>query len=343
VNARRRTGRPVEAPLRTIAITMGEPAGIGPDICSTLLENPPADCRVVLIGDGSLVGRSRLKRAPKPRLPLFDATAEPRPGIELLHVPLAAPAVPGRLDPANARYVLETLDAAIGGCAAGAFHAIVTAPVQKSVINEAGIPFTGHTEYLARQTGVRLPVMMLVGGGMRVALVTTHLPLRKVGATITAARLESVLRIIESDLRSMFGVRKPRLLVLGLNPHAGESGHLGREEIETIEPVLAAMRAEGHDLAGPVPADTAFLPAKLAGFDAVVAMYHDQGLPVLKYASFGHAVNVTLGLPIVRTSVDHGTALDLAGTRKADTGSLRAAFDLALDLSRLVRTQTSHW
>ncbi|HEX5649651.1 MAG TPA: 4-hydroxythreonine-4-phosphate dehydrogenase PdxA [Steroidobacteraceae bacterium] len=322
---------------------MGEPAGIGPDICSTLLENPPVACRVVLIGDGSLVGRSRLKRAPKPRLPLFDATAEPRPGIELLHVPLAAPAVPGRLDPANARYVLDTLDAAIGGCAAGAFHAIVTAPVQKSVINEAGIPFTGHTEYLARQTGVRLPVMMLVGGGMRVALVTTHLPLRKVGAAITAARLESVLRITESDLRSMFGVRKPRLLVLGLNPHAGENGHLGREEIETIEPVLAAMRAEGHDLAGPVPADTAFLPAKLAGFDAVVAMYHDQGLPVLKYASFGHAVNVTLGLPIVRTSVDHGTALDLAGTRKADTGSLRAAFDLALDLSRLVRTQTSHW
>jgi 4-hydroxythreonine-4-phosphate dehydrogenase len=324
-------------------VTTGEPAGIGPDICATLLEDPPADSRVVLIGDGTLIGRSRLKRAPKPRLALFDATAEPRPGIELLHVPLAVPCVPGRLDPANARYVLETLDCAIGGCAAGAFHAIVTAPVQKSVINEAGIAFTGHTEYLARQTGVRLPVMMLVGAGMRVALVTTHLPLRKVSATITAERLESVLRIVDSDLRTMFGVRKPRLLVLGLNPHAGESGHLGREEIDTIEPVLAALRTEGHDLTGPVPADTAFVQERLAGFDAVVAMYHDQALPVLKHASFGHAVNVTLGLPIVRTSVDHGTALDLAGTRKADTGSLRAAFELALDLSRRARAQTSHW
>jgi 4-hydroxythreonine-4-phosphate dehydrogenase len=329
--------------LRTIAVTIGEPAGVGPDICATLLEDPPVGSRVVLIGDGTLIGRSRRKRAHKPRLALFDATAEPRPGIELLHVPLAAPCVPGRLDPANARYVLETLDAAIGGCAAGAFHAIVTAPVQKSVINEAGIPFTGHTEYFARQTGVRLPVMMLVGAGMRVALVTTHLALRKVSAAITPARLESVLRIVESDLRTMFGVRKPRLLVLGLNPHAGESGHLGREEIETIEPVLEVLRAEGHDLTGPVPADTAFVAERLAGFDAVVAMFHDQGLPVLKHASFGHAVNVTLGLPIVRTSVDHGTALDLAGTRKADTGSLRAAFDLALDLSGRVRAQTSHW
>ena len=329
--------------LRTIAVTAGEPAGIGPDICSTLLEEPPAGCRVVLIGDASLFGRSRLKRAPKPRIPLFDATAEPRPGLYLLHVPLAAPCVPGTPDPANARYVLETLDAAIGGCAAGAFHAIVTAPVQKSVINEAGIPFTGHTEYLARQTGVRLPVMMLIGGGMRVALVTTHLPLKKVCAAITPARIESVLRIVDSDLQTMFGLRRPRLLVLGLNPHAGESGHLGREEIEIIEPVLASLRARGLDLAGPVPADTAFLPRKLESFDAVVAMFHDQGLPVLKHASFGHAVNVTLGLPIVRTSVDHGTALDLAGTRKADTGSLRAAFDLALDLSGRVHAQTSHW
>ena len=329
--------------LRTIAVTVGEPAGIGPDICSTLLEDPPAGCRVVLIGDVSLFGRSRLKRAPKPRIPLFDATAEPSPGLYLLHVPLVVPCVPGTPDPANARYVLETLDAAIGGCAAGAFHAIVTAPVQKSVINEAGIPFTGHTEYLARQTGVRLPVMMLVGGGMRVALVTTHLPLRKVCAAITPARLESVLRIVDSDLRTMFGLQRPRLLVLGLNPHAGESGHLGREEVEIFEPVLASLRARGLDLAGPVPADTAFLPRKLEGFDAVVAMFHDQGLPVLKHASFGHAVNVTLGLPIVRTSVDHGTALDLAGTRKADTGSLRAAFDLALDLSGRVHAQTSHW
>ncbi|HET9693124.1 MAG TPA: 4-hydroxythreonine-4-phosphate dehydrogenase PdxA, partial [Steroidobacteraceae bacterium] len=253
---------PVPA-LRTIAVTAGEPAGIGPDICSTLLEDPPADCRVVLIGDVSLFGRSRLKRAPKPRIPLFDATSEATPGLELLHVPLAAPCVPGRLDPANARYVLDTLDAAIGGCAAGAFHAVVTAPVQKSIINEAGIPFTGHTEYLARQTGVRLPVMMLVGGGMRVALVTTHVPLRKVSACITPERLESVLRIIDSDLRTMFGLRKPRLLVLGLNPHAGESGHLGREEIDVLIPVLDDLRGEGMDLVGPLPADTLFTPRNL--------------------------------------------------------------------------------
>jgi 4-hydroxythreonine-4-phosphate dehydrogenase len=341
--APRSVSRPPSQALRTVAITSGEPAGIGPDICSTLLEDPPQGCRVVLIGDVSLFGRSRLKRARKPRIPLFDATSEPRPGIELLHVPLAVPSVPGRLDPANAKYVLETLDAAIGGCAAGAFHAVVTAPVQKSVINEAGIPFTGHTEYLARQTGVRLPVMLLVGGGLRVALATTHLPLKKVSAAITPARLEGVARVLHADLQRRFGLRKPRILVLGLNPHAGENGHLGTEEIEVIEPVLATLREEGFDVTGPVPADTAFLPRRLAGCDAVLAMYHDQGLPVLKHASFGHAVNVTLGLPIVRTSVDHGTALDLAGTRKADTGSLRAAFDLALDLSQYVHASASHW
>ncbi len=336
--------KPSRAPaLRTIAVTSGEPAGIGPDICATLLENPPVDCRVVLVGDVSLFGRSRRKRARKPRIPLFDATAVPAPGLELLHVPLGAPCRPGTLDPANARYVIETLDAAIGGCAAGAFHAIVTAPVQKSVINEAGIPFTGHTEYLARQTAAALPVMLLAGGGMRVALVTTHLPLRKVSAAVTPTRLAAVLRITHHDLQELFGIRRPRLLVLGLNPHAGERGHLGREEIEVIEPVIASLREEGLDVAGPVPADTAFLPDRLRGCDAVVAMYHDQGLPVLKHASFGRAVNVTLGLPIVRTSVDHGTALDLAGTRKADTGSLRTAFELALELSRRTRGRASHW
>lgn len=324
-------------------MTSGEPAGIGPDICSTLLENPPPGCRIVLIGDESLFGRSRLKRAPRLRLSLFDATVEPQPGLQLLHVPLAAPCVAGRLDPANARYVLATLDAALGGCAAGAFHAIVTAPVQKSVVNEAGIPFTGHTEYLAQRTDTDLPVMMLVGGGMRVALATTHLPLKDVSAAITPARLEAVLRIVHADLRKSFGLPAPRLLVLGLNPHAGEGGHLGREEIEVIEPVLGALRAEGFDIAGPVPADTAFLPHRLGACDAVLAMFHDQGLPVLKHASFGHAVNVTLGLPIVRTSVDHGTALDLAGTRKADTGSLRAAFELALELSRRTHPGASHW
>jgi 4-hydroxythreonine-4-phosphate dehydrogenase len=266
-----------------------------------------------------------------------------RAGVELLHIPLRAPCRPGVLDPLNARYVLDTLDAAVGGCAAGAFDAIVTAPVQKSVINDAGVRFSGHTEYLARRTGARLPVMMLVGGGLRVALATTHLPLRKVSAALKPERLDALLRIVQAELRTMFGLREPRIMVLGLNPHAGESGHLGREEVEVIEPVLQRLRGAGMNLLGPVPADTAFLPERLQHCDAVVAMYHDQGLPVLKHASFGHAVNVTLGLPIVRTSVDHGTALDLAGTRKADAGSLQAACALALDLDRHAKHRALRW
>lgn len=331
MNARRSLGR--AATLRTIAVTTGEPAGIGPDICASLLDSPPRDCRIVLIGEGALLSRASRRKTPRRVMAPFDPAAKPRPGVELLQLPLAAPCRPGTLDARNAHYVLDTLDAAIGGCAAGAFHAVVTAPVQKSIINEAGIRFTGHTEYFARRTGTALPVMMLVGGGMRVALATTHLPLRKVSKAITPARLEAVLRILDADLRSMFGLRRPRVLVLGLNPHAGESGHLGREEIDVVEPVLTRLRGSGLHLAGPVPADTAFLPGRLEGCDAVLAMFHDQGLPVLKHASFGHAVNVTLGLPLVRTSVDHGTALDLAGTSKADPGSLRAALDLALELS----------
>ncbi len=329
--------------LRTVAVTTGEPAGIGPDLCTELLDSAPRGCRLVLIGDRSLFGRARSRRAPRLDLPDFDAARRPRAGVELLHVPLAAPAQPGVLDAANAPYVLETLDVALGGCAAGAFQAIVTAPVQKSIVNEAGIPFTGHTEYLATQTGTRMPVMMLAGGGLRVALATTHLPLRKVSAALTPARLEAVLRIVDADLRRLFGVRSPRILVLGLNPHAGEGGHLGREEITVMNPVLEQLRRDGLDLVGPVPADTAFVAHRLKGIDAVVAMYHDQGLPVLKHASFGHAVNVTLGLPIVRTSVDHGTALDLAGTRKADPGSLQAALALALELSRRNQRRKSHW
>jgi 4-hydroxythreonine-4-phosphate dehydrogenase len=322
-------------------VTTGEPAGVGPDLCTELADSAPADCRLVLIGDRSLFGRARGRRSRTPALPDFDAAGRPRAGVELLHVPLARPSIPGRLDPANARYVLDTLDAAIGGCAAGAFGAIVTAPVQKSVINEAGIHFTGHTEYLAARTGVATPVMLLAGGGLRVALATTHLPLRKISRALTPERLTTVLRIVDADLRTMFGLRKPRILVLGLNPHAGENGHLGSEEGAVIEPVMRRLRRAGLDLAGPVPADTAFLPHRLKGIDAVVAMYHDQGLPVLKFASFGHAVNVTLGLPLVRTSVDHGTALDLAGTRRADPGSLQAALALALDLSR--RRRVAHW
>jgi 4-hydroxythreonine-4-phosphate dehydrogenase len=339
----RRASRRTTAPLRTIAVTTGEPAGIGPDICTSLLASPPRSHRIVLIGDGTLFGRSRRHPATRRRVTPFDAMQAARPGIELLHVPLAVPCEPGRLDPANARYVLDTLDAAIGGSAAGVFHAVVTAPVQKSIINEAGIPFTGHTEYFARRTGMAQPVMMLVGGNLRVALATTHLPLRKVSAAIKADKLETVLRIVDADLRAMFGLRRPRIVVLGLNPHAGESGHLGREELEVIAPVIETLRADGLDLEGPVPADTAFLPQRLDRCDAIVAMYHDQGLPVLKHASFGHAVNVTLGLPVIRTSVDHGTALDLAGTKKADPGSLHAAVDLALQLSRTRRAWATHW
>jgi 4-hydroxythreonine-4-phosphate dehydrogenase len=308
-------GRP-EGWLPGIAVTSGEPAGIGPELCAALLSDPVA-ARLTIIGDRGLLERT---------------AGRPLPAERILHVPLLTPSVPGRLDPQNARYVLALLDAGIDGCLAGRFDALVTAPVHKGVINDAGIPFTGHTEYLAKRCGAALPVMMLVGGGLRVALATTHLPLAKVSAALTADRLEQVIRVLEADLRAKFALAAPRILVCGLNPHAGEGGHLGREEIEVIAPVLERLRAEGLGLTGPVPADTAFLPERLAGHDAVLAMYHDQGLPVLKHASFGHAVNVTLGLPIVRTSVDHGTALDLAGTGRADAGSLRAALRLATEL-----------
>ena len=299
-----------------IAVTTGEPAGVGPELAATLLD---ADWpgSIVLIGDRSL---------------LEQRGARPVPAPQLLHLPLAAPCTAGQLDPANARYVLALLDAALEGCIAGRFDAMVTAPVHKGVINDAGVPFTGHTEYLAEHTGTALPVMLLVGGGLRVALATTHLPLAAVSAAVTAERLAAVLGVLDADLRTKFGIASPRILVCGLNPHAGEGGHLGREELEVIAPTLQRLQRAGLRLTGPVPADTAFLPERLAGHDAVLAMYHDQGLPVLKRAAFGQGVNVTLGLPIVRTSVDHGTALDLAGTGRADAGSLRAAVRLAFEL-----------
>jgi len=300
----------------TIAVTTGEPAGIGPELAATLVDGDWPG-RIVLVGDRSLLGQRGARPVPEP---------------QLLHLPLAAPCTAGRLDPANARYVLALLDAALEGCAAGRFDAMVTAPVHKGVINDAGVPFTGHTEYLAERTGTPLPVMLLVGGGLRVALATTHLPLAAVSAAVTAERLAGVLGVLDADLRTKFGIAAPRILVCGLNPHAGEGGHLGREEIEVIAPTLQRLQRAGLRLTGPVPADTAFLPERLAGHDAVLAMYHDQGLPVLKRAAFGQGVNVTLGLPIVRTSVDHGTALDLAGTGRADAGSLRAAVRLAFEL-----------
>ena len=253
------------------------------------------------------------------------------PRIE--HVPLARPPTPGRPDAANARYVLAVLDRAIRGCLAGEFAAMVTAPVQKSVINEAGIAFTGHTEYLAERAGAEHVVMTLVGGGLRVALATTHLPLAEVPRSITSAGLYATLRVVDVDLQRRFRVARPRILVAGLNPHSGESGHLGHEDSELIAPAIAAARAAGIDATGPIPADTLFVPERLKNADAVLAMYHDQGLPVLKYASFGRGVNVTLGLPFVRTSVDHGTALDLAGTGRADPGSLNEAVQLGIELA----------
>jgi 4-hydroxythreonine-4-phosphate dehydrogenase len=278
-------------------------------------------------------------------VPYLRGRAATPGALEVAHFPVAVPVQAGRLDVANARTVIASLDAALAGCLSGEFAAMVTAPVQKSVINDAGIQFTGHTEFLAQRTGAPGVVMLLVGaapwGSLRVALATTHLPLAAVPAAITRETLTQTLRIAVADLERKFGIAKPRFGVCGLNPHAGEGGYLGREEIDVIAPVLTALRAEGLDVAGPLPADTVFVPAKARDYDCIVAMYHDQGLPVLKHASFGHGVNVTLGLPIVRTSVDHGTALDLAAegalARAADPGSLFAAVDLAIDLASRAR------
>lgn len=253
--------------------------------------------------------------------------------LTVLHQAAHKSVHPGQLDPANSAYVIEMLSKAVRGCQARQFDAMVTCPVHKGVINDAGIPFTGHTEFLAEQTHTKQVVMMLVGGGLRVALATTHLPLTAVSPAISQQSLEQTLRILHEDLVAHFGIAKPRILVAGLNPHAGEGGHLGNEEITTIIPVLEKLRSQGMQLKGPLPADTLFTPHNLADADAVLAMYHDQGLPVLKYASFGEGVNVTLGLPIIRTSVDHGTALDLAGSGKASPGSLFSAIRLAIQLA----------
>jgi 4-hydroxythreonine-4-phosphate dehydrogenase len=317
-----------------LAITSGEPAGIGPDLVLTL-DTLPGEMRRVVIADRSLLIERAAVLGIAARLVDYQPDVTPDAGcIEILHIPLGMPCVPGVLNTVNAAYVLSTLDRAIAGCMNGEFSAMVTAPVHKGVINDAGIPFTGHTEYLAEKTATPRVVMMLAGGGMRVALATTHLPLRSVADAITRPDLEAVLRILHHDLVTHFAIATPRILVAGLNPHAGESGHMGREEIEVITPVLEALRAEGMDLTGPLPADTLFNPDKLARCDAVLAMYHDQGLPVLKFASFGHGINITLGLPLIRTSVDHGTALDLAGSGRADHGSLFEAVRLAEQLSR---------
>lgn len=318
--------------LPAIALTAGEPAGVGPELCLAVAARSWPACLVAI---GPLTHLQDLAS----RLPSnVTVRAVSRPGphrageLQVIDVPLAVPAHPGRLDPRNAAAVLAMLRRAARGCLDGEFDGMVTAPVHKAVINDAGHPFSGHTEFLAELSGGQ-PVMMLVAGTLRVALATTHLPLARVPAAITRDALAAVLRTLHHELQARFRITTPRILVAGLNPHAGEGGHLGDEEIRVISPVLESLRGEGMLLDGPLPADTLFTPDRLVHADAVLAMYHDQGLPVLKYAGFGRAVNITLGLPLLRTSVDHGTALDIAGTGRADPGSLAAALELAIDLA----------
>jgi 4-hydroxythreonine-4-phosphate dehydrogenase len=323
-----------------LVLTTGEPAGIGPDLCLQIASQE-LPCELVVAGDPGLL----TQRAKQLGLDIELVTWCPDMARVMIHQrgrllvwPIAevADLTPGQLSPANADYVLKTLGAATESCLAGQFDAMVTGPVNKASINEAGVPFSGHTEYIAGLTGGK-PVMLLTAPGLRVALATTHLPLSQVSQNITPERLKQTLRILDHDLRERFGIPHPRILVAGLNPHAGEGGYLGREEIEVITPALDVLRHAGLNLIGPLPADTLFLPPLLADADAVLAMYHDQGLPVLKHLGFGRAVNITLGLPIIRTSVDHGTALELTGTGKADPGSLLAAIDAAIDLAQRSR------
>ncbi len=322
--------------MRRIALTSGEPAGIGIDLCIQLAQHPTLECEMVVLADVELL-EQRAKQLDLPlTIRLYDQTM---PAVSntvgelcVLPISLAHSAQAGILNKVNSRYVLDLLERATQGCMSGEFSAMVTAPVHKGIINEAGIPFTGHTEYIAQMTQGH-PVMMLATEGLRVALVTTHLPLSKVSEAITSDTLETVIRILHHDLITRFGIAHPTILVCGLNPHAGEDGYLGREEIDVIDPVLEKLRAEGMNLKGALPADSLFTPKYLNDADAVLAMYHDQGLPVLKYKGFGNAVNITLGLPIIRTSVDHGTALDIAGTGRSDIGSLQYAVKTAMTMS----------
>ena len=347
----------LSATLPRIALTSGEPAGIGPELCLAIAQRE-LPCELVCLADrdmladraqslglnvellayegGSAHGArndySSTARAPAAQP--APTTRQHKPGTLFVeHYPLAKPSTPGRLDTANSRYVLDLLDRATDGASAGEFSAIVTAPVHKAVINDSGVPFTGHTEYLAERTHAPLPVMMLASKAMRVALATTHLPLKDVSNAITVDSLCKIVTIMHHDLTRWWGIPTPRIGVCGLNPHAGEGGHLGDEEIRVIGPAIERLKARGLQVSGPLPADTAFVPRILASFDAVLAMYHDQGLPVIKHAGFDTAVNITLGLPILRTSVDHGTALDLAGTGRADSNSLASAITLAIELA----------
>ncbi|MCC7135493.1 MAG: 4-hydroxythreonine-4-phosphate dehydrogenase PdxA [Nitrosomonas sp.] len=320
--------------LPRLILTAGEPAGIGPDLCVQVAQTLQP-CQLIVIADRDLIR----ERARCLKLPIeiheYDVAVD-RPHqaghLSVWHVPTRQPVVTGKLDSRNATYVLETLKRAVHACLGGDADALVTAPVHKGIISESGVKFSGHTEFLSELTNSRA-VMMLVGGGMRVTLATTHLPLKEVSAAITSELLEQKLHTIHHDLVTRFKIGHPCIAVAGLNPHAGESGHLGREEIDIIIPVLERLRAAGMNVLGPLPADTLFVPHKLKQYDCILTMYHDQGLPVLKHASFGGGVNVSLGLPIIRTSVDHGTALELAGTGQADLGSMQAAIDMALDLA----------
>ena len=325
--------------LPIIAITPGEPGGVGPDLC-VMLAQRSVPARLVMVADSSLLR----ERARLLNLPFNAATVDaddfhslPDAELVVVHVPMANAARPGVLDAANASYVLRTLEIAARGCMQGTFDAMTTGPVHKATINNGGFSFTGHTEFLAEYCAAKHVVMMLVGGGLRVALATTHVALRDVASQITRDSLEATIRVIHGDLSQRFAINQPRIAIAGLNPHAGESGHLGREEIEVIGPTLEKLQHEGYSLTGPLPADTLFNPERLASFDCILAMYHDQGLPVLEYASFGGGVNITLGLPIIRTSVDHGTAIDLAGTGRATPGSLLEAVKLASELATRAR------
>jgi len=320
------------SPNARIAFTPGEPAGIGPDLCLSLLEHPLRERIVVVANSQLLVDRAlQSGRSLTPVIPNQAESTLPPDGLWVYDIPLAEPVQTGRLDASNSRYVLNTLVHAVEGCLSKRYASLVTGPVHKGIINDAGIAFSGHTEFLAQHTG-GYPVMMLVCPGLRVALATTHLPLSEVPRALTPKRIERVIRILDNDLIERFGIPRPKILVCGINPHAGEGGHLGREEIDVLDPCLNLLRAEGLQLEGPLPADSLFTPGKLDQADAVLAMYHDQGLPVLKHMGFGRSVNITLGLPIVRTSVDHGTALELAGTGQADPGSLHAALETAVIL-----------
>jgi len=346
---------PASATRPTLAVTVGEPAGIGPEIAIRAAWSQRADARCVLVGDAAFLAMTAHAIDPAIRLSAISTLALRHSGlphfgpdiIPVIDVPLAAHVTPGQLDAANGRAVLATLDLAIEGVGARWFDAIVTAPLQKSTINDAGVAFSGHTLFFDETAATEKVVMMLAGAPghgepyLRVALATTHLPLKDVPAAITHAGLTQVLDILHTDLRTKFGIAAPRILVTGLNPHAGENGYLGREEIDVIEPVLADARARGLDARGPYPADTLFQPRYLRDADAVLAMYHDQGLPVLKYTTFGRGVNITLGLPLIRTSVDHGTALDLAarGLGLADGGSMEEAIRVAVAMVRAQQQQ----